>query len=804
VRRRERALIGLRRALIVATCLAVAYLCLVAVFRWVPPVWFGRPGSAATTLLVLTVITALCVIVFRAHTRHSPGAIPVAVIAILAASSAALAFSSYARCHDAKNVPGVTALIWTIGTVKGNRSPYSLTDGKPCPATAPAALEIARYSGQFVLYASIIAILVSLLTTQIDRARIYYARSVTAIVDIDNDSRSMVTAIAQTLQKKSHVALIVGENQVNEVRDLRTQGARVIAVDLDRLDRLELSSLWKKTRQLYLLSANPTTNLRRLAAIDQRLRLVTKRSTRRLPLVVRIDDPWQAESWRAQRLGGSDTLWAANAVGIYEVTAARLMERSISGGRITQIIVCGTSQLILALSTNLARRQLERSYYTPPDALPLPALTIVANNAEEYRKDIEYHQRAAGFPPADQWLKAVDQAPSLATLMKLISPEKEADKDEETAKDATRDSEPPTAAIIFALAPGEGGTDATLPTRLAARFPAFSIFAMDRKADEYQDYAIPPVVGQLRTFRLAMDSPATGGHDAWERTAMLIHERYAAQARKAGQESEATKPWADLNEFYRGSNRRTVRNALWMVEEIAGHTWDTFGGLPDQPISAASAETGPLERLRAIGFERDTAMAMAEAEHDDWVRYNRKWGWRYAPVRDDARKVRPDLVRWDTLVKEHPERVDTALNSVAMTLYSLRELGYRSRPVWKRYQRKNVVTAEQHGKAWSWITDEGHNMRAAAGDWEVRDGGGRSWSVRDHIFRSTYEHIEGNCWRRIGCVRARPARDGETIETLEGPAVATESDWVVEGSEGEQWVVPYEKFTNNYELMEPV
>jgi hypothetical protein len=704
-------------------------------------------------------------------------------------------------------------LIWTIGTVKGNSSDYPLADGKPCPATAPAALEIARFSGQFVLYVSIITILASLLTTQIDRARIYYARSVTAIVDIDNDSRSMVTAIAQTLQKKSNVALIVGENQVNEVRDLRTQGARIIAVDLDRLDRLDLSSLWKKTRQLYLLSANPTTNRRRLGAIDRRLRSVTKLSARRLPLIVRIDDPWQAESWRAQRLGGSDPLWAADAVGIYEVTAARLLERIISGGRITQIIVCGTSQLILALSTNLARRQLERSYYTPPEALPLPTLTIVATDAEEYWKDIEYHQRAAGFPPADQWLKAVAQAPSLATLTKLISPEKEADKDEETAKDttpppaqhdATGDGKPPTAAIIFALAPGQGGIDATLPTRLAARFPAFSIFAMDPNADEYQDYGIPPVVGQLRTFRLAMDSPAAGGQDAWERAAMLIHERYAAQAREAGQESEATKPWAELNEFYRGSNRRAVRNALWMVEEIGGHTWDTFGGLPDQPISAASAETGALERLRAIGLERDAAMAMAEAEHEDWVRYNRKWGWRHGPVRDDARKVRPDLVRWDTLVKEHPDRVDTALNSVGTTLYSLRELGYRSRPVWKRYERKNVVTAEQRGKPWSWITDKGDNMRAAAGDWEVRDGDGRSWSVRDHIFRSTYEHIEGNCWRRIGCVRARPARDGETIETLEGPAVATESDWVVEGSEGEQWVVPYEKFTSNYELMEPV
>ena len=72
-------------------------------------------------------------------------------------------------------------------------------------------------------------------------------------------------------------------------------------------------------------------------------------------------------------------------------------------------------------------------------------------------------------------------------------------------------------------------------------------------------------------------------------------------------------------------------------------------------------------------------------------------------------------------------------------------------------------------------------------------------SVLTQVFRSTYEHIDGNRWRRAGSCRARHAREGETIETLEGPAVATESDWVVEGPTGEQWLVPAGKFASNYE-----
>ncbi len=58
-----------------------------------------------------------------------------------------------------------------------------------------------------------------------------------------------------------------------------------------------------------------------------------------------------------------------------------------------------------------------------------------------------------------------------------------------------------------------------------------------------------------------------------------------------------------------------------MVEQIAGHTWDTFGGLPDSSALAHAADTDPLERLRAIGFDRKAAMAMAKAEHEGWCRY---------------------------------------------------------------------------------------------------------------------------------------------------------------------------------------
>ena len=282
--RRERVLVASKRALIVAVCVALAYLSVVALFSWVPPIWFGQPGSGATIAIVAVALTVVCVINYRAQIRDRPGAIPTGVIVILVASSAALAFSSFFHCYDHKHPPLVTALIWTIGAVRGSRSGNSLADGHICPAVTPAALDIARTAGQFVLYVGVIAIVAALVTTEIDRARIKLARSVTAIVDIDDDSRSMVTAVALTVkrEKQGQLALIVAQSQVTEVSDLRGEGARIIVADLDKLDRLELLPLWKKIHQLYLLSASPATNLRRLAAIEQRMRPTTRKH--RLPL----------------------------------------------------------------------------------------------------------------------------------------------------------------------------------------------------------------------------------------------------------------------------------------------------------------------------------------------------------------------------------------------------------------------------------------------------------------------------------------------------------------------------------------
>jgi hypothetical protein len=238
-----------------------------------------------------------------------------------------------------------------------------------------------------------------------------------------------------------------------------------------------------------------------------------------------------------------------------------------------------------------------------------------------------------------------------------------------------------------------------------------------------------------------------------------------------------------------------------MVERIAGHTWNTWGNPPTQLSGRDMADSPPSQQLALLGFDRISAMRMAQVEHEDWYRYYCDNGWKYGSPRDDSRKVHDKLVDW-SVVESKPDLLNAAVRSLAATLWSLRQLGYRSRPLWRPFVRVGTVNAEKRGTAWTWKSDAGHNMHADAGDWAILDDG-KVWSVRDDIFRATYEEAGEGRWQRKGRVRARPAQPGETVNTLEGPTTAAEGDWVVRGSGGEQWPVPKDEFARRYAESRP-
>lgn len=733
--------------------------------------WFGRPNSAVTLAIVTAVLVLLGVVLSRSRGQHHRSGAPVAIVAGLAVLTALLGMASYWRCQDDSHPDFFTMLLWTAGLVKGGDPVQSLDSGV-CPYPTPVALQLAQLSAVAAVFLSVVGVAVALFQARLDRLRVYFARSVTAVIGLDDDSSSMLAAVAQTVKGRSTLVVITADPDRPCVREARTRGARVLVADPNQPESLAALPIWGKIDRLYLMSADASANLMQLRTITDMFSGTPGRQ--RIPLIVRIDDPWQAASWRDERLGGTDTHWAPDAVGRYEVTARRLLDEITGGTPVRQILVCGMSQLALALCADMAQRRLEFDYHAEPGQT-LPELVLVGADAKEYLADHDYARRQAGAPSAATSIRAVSALPTVSALGELLTEE-------------------PSSAVILTDHPG---LDTTTGTRLAARHPGTPIYAYEPGAATGLNRV--PLVGQLHTYRLSLDVPSGAAQDAWERAARLIHNRYVAgiEAKTA-----AAVPWEQLDEFYRGSNRRQVRNALWMVEEVGGHTWNTWGHPPDSVPTTRLRDMEPLEALRCMGFDEDTALAMARAEHEDWCRYYRAAGWRYGPVRDDARKIHDKLTTLSTS-RDDPALL-SALTSLVATLSKLRELGYRSRPLaghggWQRFQRTGTVIADQRNRPWSWTTASGHTLHAGAGDWAVREADGSAHrSVRDDIFRASHEYLGDDRWRRTGTVTARPAEADEVVETLEGRVTAQAGDWVVRGEAGECWPVPAADFAQRY------
>ena len=736
--------------------------------RWLA--WFGRPGSVATIALSTMVLVAVCTVMTRSDSSRRLVGVSFTVIALLITVSAVLGLSSYWQCHDATHPALFTPLMATAQLVKGGISDYSLS-GRICPYPTPAGLEIARLAALSAIFTGLVSVVAGVFHIQADRLRANLAESVTVILGLSEDSQPVISRIAQTLDRRSTLVVITSADDTR-VHQVRRRGARVVLADFNTPSSVVSLRLWRNLERLHLMGPDPAINLLWLDRVGARLTEIGHRQ--RVPLTVRIDDPWLAEAWRAQQFGGSDERWAADVVGKYRATATRIVGRLQEIGGIERVFLCGTSQLTLAVCADMSRNAVERAFYRPPGSAALPALTLVGGDADQYLQDHELHWKNTGLTTPGPEVDAVVGPPTIATMQGLL------------------DGVDPTATAVVLI-----DTDSAMASRLAARFPGIVIFAPDVNTASADDTI--QIAGKLQSYSLVLgiDDSDDRVQDAWERAAVLIHERYVSTISAQTPRSAAAVPWAELSEFYRGSNRRVVRNTLWMVERIAGHTWNTWGNAVGKPLTGNDIDgAAPLEQLALMGFGADVALEMAEAEHEDWCRYYTQHGWKYGATRDDARRVHDKLVTWSQVAGD-PQLRDTSLRSLAATLWSLQQLGYRSQPLWRVFTRVGVVTAVRKSASFRWTSDSGHVMTAKAGDWAVSDGD-TMWSVRDDIFRASYDEIAGRQFRRKGRVHARPARAGEVVDTLEGMTAAGEGDWIVRGSSGEQWPVNAAEFAQRY------
>lgn len=133
------------------------------------------------------------------------------------------------------------------------------------------------------------------------------------------------------------------------------------------------------------------------------------------------------------------------------------------------------------------------------------------------------------------------------------------------------------------------------------------------------------------SFPLAQGLDAESGPDHSEAVARTIHELYLqeqlARGRKLG-DWPTLRPWQELTDADRDGNRYLADHIRLKLREVDYHPSERGGGL--------QLNERELDEL-------------ARAEHSRWAAVRYLNGWRHGASRDDALKLHPDLVPFDSL-----------------------------------------------------------------------------------------------------------------------------------------------------------
>jgi hypothetical protein len=703
----------------------------------------------------------------------------------LAATALILGFLGYWNCNGSQQqspfwTPLTLALNLFVGNVEVcDNGAYSY----------PLALQIARLFGLLLLAIAALGIAATVFRAQADRLQVRFARALVIMVGLTDESIGLLRRLSADRDSRTALAVLVEDAGNPLIKMARGLGAKVAICDIDdppALRTLLTSQARFGVRALYAVSADVSVNLR-WASQFRAIADTTKPSTSDMPprMIVRIDDPWQAEYWRrtnAYRTGergkSASVRWMSDALSVYEVTAALILDRILTGAY-DRLVLVGSSPLALAVCAELAQREREGTLLNARPAPSFPQLVMFGPDAEVLRQQHRLRQERFGNSADWDLITVATVEPTSANLRELLR----------------NDRRP---ALILADDPAQ--STPALATFMAALNPGWTIFDWSTTT---RGVAAEPVMEKLYPFGLTTEAASGWPVDSWERAARVVHENYRLlHVPHPDPAVPSHRAWDDgLDPFLKESNVRLVTTTLAAAESV-GRSWGPSTATPQPP------DAEQLDR-------------MAQLEHASWLKHHVDNGWRYGARRSDSAKVHPAMVGWEQL---DPANREKTRQNVLAALSTLEGLGYRSTPAglavppppaaaalingariagddpagWIRVSRTGEVTASVVDEAWTWTNAAGEVLHAKPGDWRVSNADGDVWSVAPEIFETTYEQIAANRWRRIGEINARPAVEGEVVESLEGPERARAGDWVMEGPAGERWVTSAAHFQANY------
>lgn len=608
-----------------------------------PGAWYSAAAMAVLAVLIAQRI--------RAITTASSTNIHPWMAAFLVASSIALSFTSYSACQMAYEPtadrpftgngpfdPVIRPFLDSISLFAFSYYDPFVTDLGHCTYLPPLALLTSRLIAAIATSSFVLAMIFAFGERSNAVRSIRRAPEIQVAIGVDPESADFLASIARdgsvdSESSPSDLVVLTRLPDGPEVERVRAEGARVVSVDID--NPVAIRKILRSTpiRRLYLLHSDAAINLRRLRELQDeltgaprtRFSLLARSAADANPkcsitsAVVRIDNVWDAEDWRAQEIGKEGI--EISVVGLYESTAQALVqpfrtpmrdvlakvfagtsmhEDAVPASERTSptstrdFVICGTSQLTLGLLSALNRSAYEegrlrvaldsRRYRDqlegwrksrddspkPPPPPPPPteciAVHLVAPEASSIARSFDARVRRRQLL---RWrdddvhpmrIDPVDADPTFSEVKKVLD------------SIVTADGDPPPVVIVTDTVTADFGLLATMVADISAR---------DATVYEHNEAVWTPVsrgpLG-LRHYGLNLGAPMGDPGEASRAIALLDDVRAIAElahteylinwvprsdAEKDKESRRAAQNyWDELSVFYRQDNERPTRQAL--------------------------------------------------------------------------------------------------------------------------------------------------------------------------------------------------------------------------------------------------
>jgi hypothetical protein len=164
--------------------------------------------------------------------------------------------------------------------------------------------------------------------------------------------------------------------------------------------------------------------------------------------------------------------------------------------------------------------------------------------------------------------------------------------------------------------------------------------------------AMVPIADRLKGFGMLenlLNREILLGHQT-DKLARAWHEEYRKSLPPERQDTPANRPWSQLPESYKMSNRRACDHLPIKLAQ-AGLRMEPAPSRTDFILDKVAASDPVVAELSEEEID-----LLARLEHRRWLIERRLLGWRYGPKRSDLKRINPMLVEWDKLPEVDRQR----------------------------------------------------------------------------------------------------------------------------------------------------